>query len=431
MAGSPTTARAAAPRSGFHYAYLIVLAGIVITGVPCALVYSCAGIFFTPVSEALGVSKAAFSLYFSIANMAMMVSLPVAGRLMGKMDIRVVLGVSTALCGFGLASFSLSDAVWQFYIVGALMGLGIAPLLYLAVPTLINAWCVRRVGFFVGLCMAFTGIGGVVFNPLGSALIASGPEGWRTAYLVYGLIILVVALPVVALVVRGRPEEKGLLPYGADEAAAAGQASSALRGVSAPRAMRTAAFLALAAFCGLITLNQTVYQFLPSYLSALAGAGAPELAALTGAVASVCMAGQAIGKVVLGTVSDRSAVGGLAFGLVSGIVGVLLMFLVPGVAPVLLAGAFLFGFAYACTTVLAPLLTRSVFGERDYTAIYARISMVGSFFGAVAAVFWGWICDLPGGYGIMFTMSVAVMGCCLALGWFALGRRHALEAEYE
>ncbi|MBE6469120.1 MAG: MFS transporter [Coriobacteriaceae bacterium] len=231
---------------GFHYAYLIVFAGIVTTGVPCALVYSCADTFFIPVSGALGVSKAAFSLYFSIANAAMMASLPVAARLMTKMDIRVILGAGTALCGLGLASFSLFDAVWQFYIVGTLMGLGIAPLLYLAVPTLINAWCVKRMGFFVGLCMAFTGIGGVVFNPVGSMLIASGPEGWRTAYLVYGLIILMVALPVVVFVVRGRPEDKGLLPYGADEAAAGGQAVPALRRVPAARALRTSAFLALA-----------------------------------------------------------------------------------------------------------------------------------------------------------------------------------------
>ena len=34
----------------FHYAYLIVAACIVITFVPCAMVLSCAGIFFTPVS---------------------------------------------------------------------------------------------------------------------------------------------------------------------------------------------------------------------------------------------------------------------------------------------------------------------------------------------------------------------------------------------
>ena len=163
MAGSATG------RSGFHYAYLIVLSGIVITCVPCALVLSCAGIFFTPVSTFFGVSKATYSLYFSILNVAMMVALPVAGRLMERLDMRLVLSACVVMAGGGLIAFSTFNEMWQFYVVGAVLGLALAPLLYLAVPALINAWCVKRVGFFVGLCMAFTGIGGVIFNPVGSA----------------------------------------------------------------------------------------------------------------------------------------------------------------------------------------------------------------------------------------------------------------------
>ena len=60
-----------AAKGGFHYAYLIVLSCIAITCLPCALVLSCAGIFFTPVSEYFGVARAQFTLYFSILNIAM------------------------------------------------------------------------------------------------------------------------------------------------------------------------------------------------------------------------------------------------------------------------------------------------------------------------------------------------------------------------
>ena len=51
---------------GFHYAYAIVAACIAMTCLPCALVLSCAGIFFTPVSTFFGVPKATFTLYFTI-----------------------------------------------------------------------------------------------------------------------------------------------------------------------------------------------------------------------------------------------------------------------------------------------------------------------------------------------------------------------------
>ncbi len=416
-------------RGGFHYAYLIVLSCIVMTCLPCALVLSCAGIFFTPVSEFFGVPKASFTLYFSVLNLAMMATLPVAGKLLAARDARVVLSVATALCGLGMFGMASCQEVWQFYLVGIVLGVGVAPLIYLAVPTLINAWCVKRVGFFVGLCMAFTGIGGVIFNPIGTAIIQSSPEGWRQAYLVFGAIILVGTLPFTLFVVRGKPADKGLLPYGAGEKDAAdadGAATVGTQGVSAADAMRTPAFWAIVAFCGLITLNQTVYQFLSSYALSFSNS-LPQIAAASGVVASAAMGGQAIGKVFLGSVSDHSVRLGAICGIAGGVVGVLLMWGIPSVLALLLVGAFCFGVVYAMTTVETPLLVRSVFGSADYANIYSRVSMVGSLMSAVAAVFWSLVIDSAGGYGLMFALSLVCMAACLALALFALA--HVPRAE--
>lgn len=422
-------ARSNSQRGGFHYAYLIVLSCIVMTCLPCALVLSCAGIFFTPVSEFFGVPKASFTLYFSVLNLAMMATLPVAGKLLAARDARVVLSVATALCGLGMFGMASCQEVWQFYLVGIVLGVGVAPLIYLAVPTLINAWCVKRVGFFVGLCMAFTGIGGVIFNPIGTAIIQSSPEGWRQAYLVFGAIILVGTLPFTLFVVRGKPADKGLLPYGAGEKDAAdadGAATVGTQGVSAADAMRTPAFWAIVAFCGLITLNQTVYQFLSSYALSFSNS-LPQIAAASGVVASAAMGGQAIGKVFLGSVSDHSVRLGAICGIAVGAVGVLLMWGMHSVLALLLVGAFCFGVVYAMTTVETPLLVRSVFGSADYANIYSRVSMVGSLMSAVAAVFWSLVIDSAGGYGLMFALSLVCMAACLALALFALA--HVPRAE--
>ena len=422
-------ARSNSQRGGFHYAYLIVLSCIVMTCLPCALVLSCAGIFFTPVSEFFGVPKASFTLYFSVLNLAMMATLPVAGKLLAARDARVVLSVATALCGLGMFGMASCQEVWQFYLVGIVLGVGVAPLIYLAVPTLINAWCVKRVGFFVGLCMAFTGIGGVIFNPIGTAIIQSSPEGWRQAYLVFGAIILVGTLPFTLFVVRGKPADKGLLPYGAGEKDAAdadGAATVGTQGVSAADALRTPAFWAIVAFCGLITLNQTVYQFLSSYALSFSNS-LPQIAAASGVVASAAMGGQAIGKVFLGSVSDHSVRLGAICGIAGGVVGVLLMWGIPSVLALLLVGAFCFGVVYAMTTVETPLLVRSVFGSADYANIYSRVSMVGSLMSAVAAVFWSLVIDSAGGYGLMFALSLVCMAACLALALFALA--HVPRAE--
>ena len=409
----------------FHYAYAIVASCIAITCLPCAMVLSCAGIFFTPVSEFFGVPRASFTLYFSILNIMMMLTLPMAGNHLSRLDTRKVLSGATILAGLGLIGMSRGTSMPWFYVCGAIMGVGMAPLIYLAVPTLINAWCVKRVGFFVGLCMAFTGIGGVIFNPIGTALIQSGPEGWRTAYLVFGIITLVGTLPFTLFVIRTKPEDKGLLPYGADEQDATTSKNAAeapATGVPASVAMKTPAFFALAVFCGIITLNQTIYQFLASYATSFADT-LPAIAAASGVVASSAMAGQAIGKVVLGVINDKSVRLGIFFGIGCGVAGVLLMWFFPSPLVMLLVGAFLFGGVYAMTTVQTPLLVRSVFGSADYTNIYSRISMVGSLMSAVAAVFWSFVIDSPGGFPLMFIGGLACMAICLVTSLFALGQK--------
>ena len=109
----------------FHYAYLIVASCIVIMCLPCALALSCAGIFFTPVSEYFGVPRAEFTLYFSILNIFMMISLPIAGNHLSRMDARKVLSGGTIMAGAGLIGMSFGQSVPWFYAMGALMGFGL------------------------------------------------------------------------------------------------------------------------------------------------------------------------------------------------------------------------------------------------------------------------------------------------------------------
>ena len=104
------------------------------------------------------------------------------------------------------------------------------------------------------------------------------------------------------------------------------------------------------------------------------------------------------------------------------------MWFLPDPLPSCSSGAFLFGVVYAMTTVQTPLLVRSVFGSADYTNIYSRISMVGSLMSAVAAVFWSFVIDSPGGFPLMFIGGIVCMAICLVTSFFALGQKDKLQA---
>lgn len=401
---------------------------------PCAIILTCFGIFITPVTQYFGVLKVSFSLVFSVICLTMMVALPITGRLLKKYSMRTILTIDTLLCGLAYGAMGLVQAVWQLYICGVVIGIGLPGLIFLAVPTLIGNWFSKRVGFFTGLCFAFTGIGGALFNPIGSTLIASGSDGWRMCYFIFAAIILVCTLPFTFFVVRDKPSDLGLLPMGSGEknveASVGTSASTDTKsahaqsglddGISAHKALRMPSFFMIGAFYALITLNQQISQFFPSY-AATFSTTAPEIAAAGGLIAGAVMVGQAVGKVVLGALNDTSERIACFVGVLCGVVGLVLLWLKITALPIMLLGAALFGVVYAMTTVETPILVRAVFGNKDYTIIYSRIAIVSSLMSAIALVVWSLIVDgSAGGYDILFGLGFALMLSCLILALFAL-----------
>lgn len=419
-----------------NYAYAIVASCIAIMFFPCAIILTCFGIFITPVTQYFGVPKVSFSLVFSVICLTMMVALPITGRLLKKYSMRTILTIDTLLCGLAYGAMGLVQAVWQLYICGIVIGIGLPGLIFLAVPTLIGNWFSKRVGFFTGLCFAFTGIGGALFNPIGSTLIASGSDGWRMCYFIFAAIILVCTLPFTFFVVRDKPSDLGLLPMGSgeknveagastdaktDTATESTHAQSSLDdGISAHKALRMPSFFMIGAFYALITLNQQISQFFPSYAATFA-ATAPEIAAAGGLIAGAVMVGQAVGKVALGALNDTSERIACFVGILCGVVGLVLLWLKITALPIMLLGAALFGVVYAMTTVETPILVRAVFGNKDYTVIYSRIAIVSSLMSAIALVVWSLIVDgSTGGYDILFGLGFVLMLSCLILALFAL-----------
>ena len=60
-------------------------------------------------------------------------------------------------------------------------------------------------GFFVGLASSFSGIFGMIFNPVGQSVISS--FGWRGGYLFYMILTLVLGLPLSIFCFHSRPED--------------------------------------------------------------------------------------------------------------------------------------------------------------------------------------------------------------------------------
>lgn len=413
-------------KANSRYAFWIVAAGCAMCLGPIGIAIGCFGIFVVPVTTALHISMSVFSLYLTVMFLTMMVATPVFGRLITKIDARILLSAAVIIVGSATFCMGFFTAIWQWYVAGFFLGLGQSFFFYLGVPTLINRWFKTGVGLYTGLCFAFTGVGGVVFNPLGGWLMRT--YSYHIAYNVFGILILVIALPFTLFVIRSFPADKGLEPYGADKAAQNGDTSAEV-GVSAAVALRSPVFYALALYEALVGFSEGIYQYLPAYTSTLPlGVKVVSLAAT---VASVAAMGQLLGKVTLGSINDKNPSYGMIVGLVAGALGYAIMWFVPSAVPMLLIGGFMIGIKYAMALVQSPLMARAVFGSRDYPRIWGNMSMGTAFVSAFSSTGWGYLVDKTGGFHILWIGGLAITVVCWILGAYSLTAGRKLVDKFE
>ncbi len=142
------------------------------------------------------------------------------GALAARFGTRAVLPVGVAIAAVGMALTGVAHgfaeaAAWRV-VTGVGTGLANVPATALA-----GAWFARRLrGVASGVVVSGSSIGLIVVGPLvPRVLTATGPDGWRTVWWIYGGIAAVIAVVAYALL-RNRPSDLHLLPVGTVDAAA-------------------------------------------------------------------------------------------------------------------------------------------------------------------------------------------------------------------
>lgn len=401
-------------KGGIHYGFVMVVACCLMC-LSAAISWNCAGIFFAPVVKELGIMRGSLALYLTVMALTTSIFLPVAGRLLEKVNNRILLVVMAIINAVAIGAMGTHQSVMGFYLSGVGIGIPQAFFLYLVGPTMMNRWFAKKTGFFTGICMAFSGIFAVILNPIGGYVIAT--YGWRTAYMFFGALILVICVPA-ALLVKDRPSMMGLQPYGYDEAEEAAKANAnkgGLPGITFSAAIKTLPFVLFVAWAIVQALYNDVNSYLPSYATSL-GFGI----AISSTIGSMTMLGSVISKIGLGAVNDKSVVGALLVAGTAAITGVALMtFAGPSNPTLLLAGALLWGICHANVTVQIPLVVRKVFGPREYTQILAVIMMVVNLASSFGQSLWGYVADANG--GSFYYSMVSVLGCAFLVSVISVG----------
>ncbi|MGV1008360.1 MAG: MFS transporter [Dermatophilaceae bacterium] len=228
------------------------------------------GALMVPLHEEFGWSTSVMSLAVSINLVLFGLTAPFAAALMDRFGVRQVVATALTLVALGAGGSVLMTASLQLVVCwGVLIGLGTGSMALVFAATIANRWFVQRRGLVMGILTAGSATGQLIFLPAVAAIAESA--GWRPASLVVAGAALA-AVPVVWLVLRDHPEDRGVLPHGADprtyrapERHTGGAGRRALEALS--YAARRRSFWALAAafaICGATTNGLVGIHFIPS-----------------------------------------------------------------------------------------------------------------------------------------------------------------------
>ncbi|QZN86573.1 MFS transporter [Cellulomonas sp. C5510] len=400
-----TPARASAAPTRSNYAWVILIACIGFYAVPVGIVGNTSGIFVTPVMEQFGWSRTEATLYMTIQPWVAALCTPVAGALMAKYNPRWILTLTAAAYGLSTIWTAYATHPWQWHLYGVIYGVSCSFFMFLAVPTLVNAWFRKQAGLAIGTAGAALSILAAVASPVGQSMIES--QGWQHTRMVFGVVITVVSVALTALFVRKDPASMNVLPFGADDTGAAATttgAPPAEEGAELAQARRIPAFYLLILTAGFLVFCAAFFQQIPSF------AATGELGAEAGAVAvSIVMIGGTCGKFLLGWLSD--ALGSKVTGVVAGLCGAagLAMALLAGSSVALFyVGMGVFGVGYSALTVISPMVAREGFGTAHYAEIYSWVSTGIFVFSGLAALTYARIYDMSGSFTPAFVLVICL-----------------------
>src|SRR6266567_894790 len=202
---------AALGRRNIHYGWVMVgvtfFAALISAGTVGA-----PGVFIVPLQKEFGWSTAQISSALSIRFILFGLMAPFAAALLNRYGLRnVTLTAQLIVVSALVASLGMTE-IWQLVALwGVVIGIGTGMTALVLGATIATRWFAARRGLVVGILTASVATGQLVFLPL----LASLTErfGWRVALALICAMLGVAAFAVL-LVMRDRPSDVGLRPFG-------------------------------------------------------------------------------------------------------------------------------------------------------------------------------------------------------------------------
>jgi sugar phosphate permease len=331
----------------------------------------------------------------------------------------------SVISGLCTLIISLAHSLWFLYLFFLIGGVAGAFSNAIAMFTILSRWFSRKWGTAIGIAMTGGGIGSILIQPLVGNIAQN--YGWQATYILAGGLVLAINVPLILFVLKDRPEVMGLRPDGGKPAIgpaiikpniqnpeklpATDGNTRFLSYLKNPSLWLMGLSFAFAAIGSSAVTTQEVSFLTDMHVSDTVAATARGITLGIGAVSALAS----------GWLADRffSRYVTLLF-LILSIIGMFI--LVPAVSmSQIWPFVVIYGLGIGAGGTLLPIVTKDIFGARDFSAIFGFVIVLLAIGNSIGAPLAGFMFDATGSYHRVFMIITGIYAAAIIALYFAFG----------
>lgn len=423
LAPLTATAEVLSGRRPVFYGWWLLAASVAAMALGSGVSFWAFGLYIEPLETQFGWSRAEVSLGFSAALLVSGVSGPLIGRWVDVRGPRSAILVGATLTALSYLLLATTNSLWQWYLYSSINAVLRQLMFFIPFMALISRWFDRRRGIATSILGTGFSLGGFVVVPF--VRLAIDVLGWRQSFLVSGVAIALVFLPIGLFVVRNSPAEVGLRADGQSHAEAAAAPPPEV-GLTVREAMRSPVFWVLA--FGFMSFFFGMFGWLVHQVPFYESVGVSR--GMAAWIVSLSAGASIVTRLIAGALADRAArfevvAMGLAVVLIAAMT-VLSISTAPA-AIVLFVGLWIIGTAGG-PMMEALILTRA-FGVTHFATILGAVVVVETVGQITSPTLTGAIFDATGSYDLALLVFIGTFSVALVLFGISLRLPKPIETR--
>lgn len=399
-------------KPNIFYGWWVVVGTALLLAVLGPAAVAVANIYQSPIVTQYGITNSQFAISNSLVlGVGVFLSPLVSKRLSGDNFKRNYI-IGLIIYALAYVGYGLTTDRFVFYFLSLFVGFGSLSTTIIPASILISNWFVEKRGLALSLAFSGLGIGGIVFSQLVTFLINT--FNYQVAYVIYGSLMLIIGLPIILFLIKVKPEDMGLTPYGKEDSVNVESDrtidTKEVKPTSSGSILSTHFILLLVGAMLIGIVNNSGFGQFPPVLANMHG----DATAAT--IISVYSGIGIIGKIALGHIHDRYGAIKSTIYATSLLALTYFAMLFSEQLVIAYVMAILFGLGNAIGTVLPPLITSEIYSDKNYSLAYGYVNSGVQLGMTIGSLYAAGVADFTGSYNYSW-MSIIVFSLLIGVLW--------------